>query len=301
MTLANSFNTGGKTMQSVNKLLTIALEKGASDIYYLPSPQGYLIRLRVPTGLVTIAERDSKRGQQEINYLKFMAGMNVAEHRRVQLGAFYQKESAAFLRLSSVADFRGGESLVVRIIKGIPDAAGARHLLDRLLGILLQKRGMLTLAGPTGSGKTTLLYQLATRLAESRMVLSIEDPVEINQPQFLQLQVNPEADMTYPQLLKAALRDRPDVLLIGEIRDRQTAQSACEAAISGHIVLATVHARSAADTPLRLSSFGLPDELVAAALTASAAISLQYRPMIHPVAEVVVFKQVGQADQEVVS
>ncbi len=133
------------------------------------------------------------------------------------------------------------------------------------------------------------------------MVLSIEDPVEINQPQFLQLQVNPEADMTYPQLLKAALRHRPDVLLIGEIRDRQTAQSACEAAISGHIVLATVHARSAADTPLRLSSFGLPDELVAAALTASAAISLQYRPMIHPVAEVVVFKQVGQADQEVVS
>ena len=208
-----------------------------------------MIRLRVPTGLVTIAERDSKRGQQEINYLKFMAGMNVAEHRRVQLGAFYQKESAAFLRLSSVADFRGSESLVVRIIKGIPDAAGARHLLDRLLGILLQKRGMLT----------------------------------------------------HPQLLKAALRHRPDVLLIGEIRDRQTAQSACEAAISGHIVLATVHARSAADTPLRLSSFGLPDELVAAALTASAAISLQYRPMIHPVAEVVVFKQVGQADQEVVS
>ncbi|EPC49556.1 type II secretory pathway/competence component, ATPase, partial [Lacticaseibacillus paracasei subsp. paracasei Lpp123] len=195
-------------------------------------------------------------GQQEINYLNY-GGHECCRTSPRSIGSLLSKESAAFLRLSSVADFRGGESLVVRIIKGIPDAAGARHLLDRLLGILLQKRGMLTLAGPTGSGKTTLLYQLATRLAESRMVLSIEDPVEINQPQFLQLQVNPEADMTYPQLLKAALRHRPDVLLIGEIRDRQTAQSACEAAISGHIVLATVHARSAADTPLRLSSFWL--------------------------------------------
>ncbi len=93
------------------------------------------------------------------------------------------------------------------------------------MSILTQRRGMLTLAGPTGSGKTTLLYQLATRLAASKMVLSIEDPVEINQPQFLQLQVNPEAEMSYPQLLKAALRHRPDVLLIGEIRDRQTARA----------------------------------------------------------------------------
>ncbi|MDE3281999.1 ATPase, T2SS/T4P/T4SS family [Lacticaseibacillus parahuelsenbergensis] len=289
-------------MQSVNELLTSALAKGASDIYYLPSAQGYLVRLRLPTGLMTLAKREVRLGQQEINYLKFMAGMNVAEHRRVQLGAFYQEAPSVFLRLSSVADYRGRESLVVRLISGIPDADGARQLLDRLMSILLQRRGMLTLAGPTGSGKTTLLYQLATRLAESRMVLSIEDPVEINQPQFLQLQVNPEAEMSYPQLLKAALRHRPDVLLIGEIRDRQTAQSACEAAISGHIVLATVHARSAGDTPLRLTSFGLSEELVAAALTASAAIALRYRPVIHPVAELVVFERSSQSQaQEVVS
>lgn len=289
-------------MQSVKTLLTNALDKGASDIYYLPNPHGYLIRLRLPTGLVTLGQLETRIGQQEINYLKFMAGMNVAEHRRVQLGAFYHPDSDVFLRLSSVADFRGRESLVVRLISGIPDAQGARQLLDRLMSILTQRRGMLTLAGPTGSGKTTLPYQLATRLAASKMVLSIEDPVEINQPQFLQLQVNPEAEMSYPQLLKAALRHRPDVLLIGEIRDRQTAQSACEAAISGHIVLATVHARSANDTPLRLTSFGLPAELVSAALTASAAITLQYRPTIHPVAEVVVFEPAHQSGAtEVVS
>ncbi len=92
-------------MQSVKTLLTNALDKGASDIYYLPNPHGYLIRLRLPTGLVTLGQLETRIGQQEINYLKFMAGMNVAEHRRVQLGAFYHPDSDVFLRLSSVADF----------------------------------------------------------------------------------------------------------------------------------------------------------------------------------------------------
>ena len=133
-------------MQSVKTLLTNALAKGASDIYYLPNPHGYLIRLRLPTGLVTLGQLGTRIGQQEINYLKFMAGMNVAEHRRVQLGAFYHPDSDVFLRLSSVADFRGRESLVVRLISGIPDAQGARQLLDRLMSILTQRRGMLTLA-----------------------------------------------------------------------------------------------------------------------------------------------------------
>ncbi|WP_263849406.1 GspE family protein [Lacticaseibacillus saniviri] len=112
--------------------------------------------------------------------------------------------------------------------------------------------------------------------------MTIEDPVEIAESRFLQLQVNPEAQMTYAALLKAALRHRPDVVVIGEIRDRETAQMACEAAISGHIVLATVHARSVQDVPMRLISLGVDADLVHAALIATVAIELKYEPEITP-------------------
>lgn len=278
-------------MDDLMAWLLQAQAQAASDVYLLPLDEDYAVYFRVAANFQRQQIVSSTDAIRWINNLKFSAGMNVAEHRRVQLGALRLPEAKLELRLSSVGDVNNRESLVVRLLYGIPalDAA-AEQVVSRLLSII-QRRGMLALSGPTGSGKTTLLYQVAEQLAGSRMVMTIEDPVEILHAQFLQLQVNPAAEMTYAALLKAALRHRPDVLLIGELRDRETAQVACEAALSGHIVLTTVHARSAQLVPTRLIAMGVSQALVQAALTASAQVELVWTPQVHAEADLVVWRQ----------
>jgi len=268
-------------MEAVNQLLQLAKSRQVSDIYFMPRGDQFEISFRHAAGIEQIQLLSIQTGQRWLNYLKFQAGMNVAEHRRVQAGAYQDSALGLFLRLSSVGNYQGQESLVVRLITGIPPITTQAATLFAHLRRLLNRRGLLTLSGPTGSGKTTLLYQLAQTLVPDQMVMTIEDPVEIYAPAFLQLQVNPLADMTYATLVKAALRHRPDCLIIGEIRDQETAQIACEAAISGHIVLATVHARHPLDVPLRLTGLGVAPALVNAAITATAAVSLAVSPQIH--------------------
>lgn len=268
-------------MEDLSAYLQQAKRQNASDVYLLPKAGEYLLALRIAGRLQGQRRLPVAVGARWINYLKYQAGMNVAEHRRVQGGALYDAALGLHMRLSSVGNFAGQEALVVRLIQGIPplDEWSTRSVAQ--LEQTLKVKGMLALCGPTGSGKTTLLYQLAQKLAQNQLVMTIEDPVEISHPEFLQLQVNPEADMTYLALLKAALRQRPDILLIGEIRDRETAITACEAAISGHVVLTTVHARRASLVPLRLTSLAVPEALVKAALVASAEVQLIYQPKVH--------------------
>lgn len=254
----------------------------ASDVYLLPKPDGLAVMLRVPSGPTLLTVVAEAQGRNWINALKYDAGMNVSETRRVQLGAVTVASLQLTLRLSTVADFQAQETLVARLIYGVPRLdAWSRPVVSQLLAAL-QHTGMLVLCGPTGSGKTTLLYQIATELAATQMVMTIEDPVEIWQPIFLQLQVNPEAAMSYATLLKAALRHRPDVLVIGEIRDLETATIACEAAISGHTVLTTVHADRADLVWLRLQSLGVAPQLVEAAVQVAAAVRLAFTPVVHP-------------------
>lgn len=262
----------------------------ASDVYLLPKPEGLAVMLRVPSGPTILTVVAAAQGRNWINALKYDAGMNVSETRRVQLGAVTVASLQLTLRLSTVADFQAQETLVARLIYGVPPLdSWSRPVVTQLLAAL-QHTGMLVLCGPTGSGKTTLLYQIATELAATQMVMTIEDPVEIWQPTFLQLQVNPEAAMSYAALLKAALRHRPDVLVIGEIRDLETATIACEAAISGHTVLTTVHANRADLVWLRLQSLGVAPQLVAAAVRVAAAVKLAFTPVVHPEVTLVVGK-----------
>nr|WP_274379968.1 ATPase, T2SS/T4P/T4SS family [Lacticaseibacillus baoqingensis] len=253
----------------------------ASDVYLLPQAATYGLFFRLPAGFVHQVAVPPEEATRWINYLKYQAGMNVAEHRRVQLGALRLAQLEVALRLSTVADAQGAETLVARLIYGIPELNAVSAKTVQQLADTLAQPGLLALSGPTGSGKTTLLYQVAKRLAPNKMVMTIEDPVEIVHPEFLQLQVNESAQMGYAALLKAALRHRPDILVIGEIRDGETARSACEAAISGHIVLATVHARSAELVPLRLTALGAGQALVQAALVASAQVRLMLEPQVH--------------------
>jgi competence protein ComGA len=268
-------------------MIKAALRRGASDIYLFPQRHGYQLRIRYPDGIETEGKLiPIEKATVWINLLKYRAGMNLSEHRRVQQGAVYLDAAHCYLRLSSAGDFRDGESMVIRLIAAVPPVTASGEAGMQMLQTLAEQRGLLTVCGPTGAGKTTLLYQLAQRLADDRVVMTIEDPVEITEPQFLQLQVNNAAGMTYASLLKATLRHRPDVVIIGELRDAETARAACEAALAGHIVMATVHTKSPRDVPLRLISMGVPAELVHGALHVSAQVQLDFAAEITPRLEI---------------
>ncbi|KRM95584.1 competence protein ComGA [Liquorilactobacillus aquaticus DSM 21051] len=245
----------------VNKVLQTAIRKRASDIYFLPREDHYSIKMNVVGTVETISCIPSSYGLQIINYLKFKADMALSEHRRPQIGAFLLKDSQTkkvFGRFSSLGDFLGRESLVVRLIYQEKDANEKFFFPSQLkkLENLSQKKGLILFSGPVGSGKTSTMYHLVRSLTDVQ-VMCIEDPVEIYEPNFLQIQVNEKANMSYAELVKASLRHRPDVFIIGEIRDAETAQIVVTAALSGHLVLSTVHAQSTLGVVRRLLDFGV--------------------------------------------
>ncbi|PDX59999.1 competence type IV pilus ATPase ComGA, partial [Faecalibacterium langellae] len=195
-----------------------------------------------------------------IGHFKFVAGMMVGEKRRSQLGSCdYDCGDGHLvsLRLSTVGDYRGLESLVIRILH-----SERRELVYWNQGIqpikdALDYRGLYLFAGPVGSGKTTLMHELVQERFKGQQVISIEDPVEIKQDNVLQLQVNQAIDMTYDSLIKLSLRHRPDVLIIGEIRDKETARAVIRASLTGVTVLSTIHAKSIAGVYERLLDLGV--------------------------------------------
>lgn len=261
----------------ISELVTAVIEAAwairASDIYVLPREKGYQLYLRGFQERQLWREVSTTVGEQLLTYLKFHANMVVSENRRPQVGslAWQTAEMPVDLRLSTVGDFAGRESLVVRLIYPY-DTLQATYLAagqSRQLSALSHRRGLILFAGPTGSGKTTAMYAMATQLAGNSVVLSIEDPVEIRESQFIQLQVNAAAGMTYEALIKVGLRHRPDVFIIGEIRDALTAQAAVRASLSGHLVLSTVHAKNAQGTVTRLRELGVAEDVLRQGLTAA--------------------------------
>ncbi|BDR58535.1 hypothetical protein XA3_09980 [Xylocopilactobacillus apicola] len=163
-----------------------------------------------------------------------------------------------YLRISTIGDFNNRESLVLRLIYPIIDQISVFRSQDlESLEYFTQRRGLMLFSGPTGSGKTTLIYYLARKLAQKSMVMTVEDPVEVYEPTFLQTQVNLSAKMSYSEIIKACLRHRPDVLIIGEIRDETSAHAAITASLSGHLVFSTIHARSIYGVLDRLTDLGI--------------------------------------------
>lgn len=259
-----------ETKEIVNEILEKAIEKHASDIFFLTKQEKLLVNLRVDTGVIDLASYDVIQGKEIINFLKYAAQMDISEHRRPQVGAmqYFYENTKYFLRLSSLGDFSDCESLVVRIIYQIEKS---QYFFEEQLDILeklTRKRGLIITSGPTGSGKTTTMYELAKKVGKNKLVMTIEDPVEVHEDSFLQSQVNSAAGIEYIDLMKAALRHRPDILIIGEIRDAQTARVAIDAALSGHLVFATVHAQNTLRTISRLEGLGINKEELANCLTA---------------------------------
>lgn len=198
--------------------------------------------------------------------------MAISDHRRPQLGAMtlILEKQTLNLRISAVGDFLDRESLVVRLLyEG--ESQALQYLIPRQrqqLSQLMHQTGLILFSGPMGAGKTSTMYDLVRQLRGQRLVMTIEDPVEIYEPQFLQLQVNSPAQMAYADLLKVGLRHHPDVFIIGEIRDAETAKIAVQAALSGHLVLSTIHARGVYGIMPRLAQLGVAPAVLEQALTA---------------------------------
>jgi len=248
-------------------ILAMAAKHQASDIYILPNGVGYQVNCYTPKGIQALCRLSDTVGAALIRHVKFASQMDISEGRRPQLGRLtYQlNDEWMHLRISSVGDFLNRESVVIRLIHEVTTTKirwqNQTNWAD-LVTVMKERQGLFLIAGAMGSGKTTTLHYMAHELLKGKMVLTIEDPVEIVQQTFLQLQVNEQANMDYATLLKLALRHHPEVILIGEIRDARTAKIAIEASLSGHLIISTIHASSVVGIWHRLRSFGIPSVLL---------------------------------------
>lgn len=258
-------------MKKFQNIVDRAIKERYSDLFILPQQNKYQLLSCIDGQKEVIEEFSLELGQQMIAYFKYRGNMVVSEHRRPQIGALKWQtgDQQVDLRLSTVGNYQALESLVIRFIYSLSTIDETLKLPEQWekLRSLTKYRGLILFAGPMGSGKTTTMYRLAKRLAQHELVMTIEDPVEIEEDSFLQLQVNDKAGMSYQELLKVGLRHRPDDFIIGEIRDRQTASLAVQAALSGHLVLATVHATNAYGVIARMRQLGVEQYYLQQVLT----------------------------------
>jgi MSHA biogenesis protein MshE len=267
---------GAPVVRLLQSLFEDAMQVGASDVHIEPQESSLQIRLRVDGVLQTQTQADKRIGGALSQRLKLMAGLDISEKRLPQDGRFSVrlKDSTVDVRLSTLPT-NYGESVVMRLLV---QGAGMRRLdsigmpvemLRRFRELLNRTSGMVLVTGPTGSGKTTTLYAaLAEVNAEELKVITVEDPVEYRLPGLTQVQVNEKIDLTFAKVLRSCLRQDPDVILVGEMRDTETAEIGLRAAITGHLVLSTLHTRDAIGTPFRLLDMGVPAFMVSTSLQA---------------------------------
>lgn len=250
------------------KIIATAKEKKAQDIYFIPKEKCYELHMRIGDERCLVDSYEFDVLAAVISHFKFVAGMNVGEKRRSQLGScdYQYDEKVSSLRLSTVGDYRGHESLVIRLLHDEEQELHFWFQDMNELGEQYRQRGLYLFAGPVGSGKTTLMHELAKSLFKGQQVMSIEDPVEIKQEDMLQLQLNEAIGLTYENLIKLSLRHRPDLLIIGEIRDSETARAVVRASLTGATVFSTIHAKSIRGVYERLLELGVTEEELAVVL-----------------------------------
>jgi MSHA biogenesis protein MshE len=270
--------TPGLEEAPVVKLLQSVFEDAvgvrASDIHIEPQEKKLQIRFRIDGVLHIQTEADSKISSALVLRLKLMSGLDISEKRLPQDGRFNVKVRAAQVdvRISTMPT-QYGESVVMRLLNqssgilrldkiGMPPA-----MLERLRHVIHRPSGMVLVTGPTGSGKTTTLYAALEELnTPERKIITVEDPVEYRLPGINQVQVHEKIELTFGRVLRTALRQDPDVVLVGEMRDQGTVETGLRAAITGHMVLSTLHTNDAVTTPIRLLDMGAPRYMVAMSL-----------------------------------
>lgn len=271
----DSLTTGEEPIvAAVNRMLDEAIDRGSSDIHISPDERELVLRFRIDGALQRRQGPGLSAHPAIVQRLKVMAGLDLTQTRRPQDGKFrYTRDGRTTdVRLSLVPTVCG-ENVVMRLLTcgaaiSTFNALGmSQDIVQTIEDRLANPHGMLLATGPTGSGKTTTLYTALKRLnSPDRNVMTIEDPVEIRMPMIRQIQVNTEVGMTFAGALRSVLRQDPDVVLVGEIRDEETARIAAQAALTGHLVLSTLHTNDAAGAIPRLRDFGCPPFVIGAAL-----------------------------------
>ena len=259
----------------VNEILVDASKRGASDIHFDPLPTYLKIRVRIDGDLVDYAEVPNTIKKNLTTRVKIISGMNITETRLPQDGAIKATLQGIDLdlRVSSIPT-SNGEKIVIRILDYSMSISGLENLgftdnnYKKVLQMLANPNGIILVTGATGTGKSTTVYAMLQKLnKESTNIITVEDPIEMDIEGINQIQTNSEIGLTFAQCLRAILRQDPNVIMIGEIRDTETAQIAIRASITGHIVLSTLHTNNSLNTIERLLDMDVERYLLASALT----------------------------------
>ncbi len=258
------------------KVISDALERGASDILIDPRDDAtYTIRLRIDGVLRTVEKLRADTCKAVVNSIKAVSSMDISEKRRPQDGAFIAKKAGttASFRVAS-AGVLNGEKLSIRILNQnagtftLADIGLTKKQNSIIKNAINKPSGMVLICGPTGSGKTTTMYSMLNEIDRfTHNVITVEDPIEATLPEASQIEINPKADITFATTLRSVLRQDPDVICVGEIRDEETAEIALRASQTGHLVLATIHCDSNATALVRLLDLGISPLLLSSGLS----------------------------------
>ena len=280
----------GPLVKLVNSILFQATEDGASDVHFLPQPDGLLVRLRIDGVLRELERIPRHRAGGVMTRIKVLAKLDIAEHRRPQDGRISLRTRGGRqvdIRVAILPAVEG-EGAILRLLDKSRDAPtlteiGLSFPMQMALEQVLNRpTGSLLVTGPTGSGKSTTLYAALADLARPEInVITIEDPVEYRLPGIYQLQVNSKIDFDFAKALRSVLRSDPDVVMVGEVRDRETAEISMRAALTGHFVLSTLHTNDAPRAITRLTEMGVEPFVVASGVSAVLAQRLARRLCEH--------------------
>jgi len=262
-----------KLLQSV---FEDAIQVNASDVHIEPQEAALQIRFRIDGALNPQTQADSKIAPALALRLKLMAGLDISEKRLPQDGRLniIARDQKVDVRMSTMPT-QYGESVVLRLLnrratmQSLDSLGMPAQMLERFREIIHRTAGMVLVTGPTGSGKTTTLYSALSEVnTPERKIVTVEDPVEYRLAGINQVQVNEKIDLSFARVLRSALRQDPDIILVGEIRDEDTAHIALRAALTGHLVFSTLHTKDAVSTPIRLIDMGAPSYMVATSVHA---------------------------------
>ncbi len=272
-------DSSGSIAKFVNQIITTAIDTKVSDIHIEPRLTGYIVRYRKDGMLSKVLDIPSKVETSVIARFKVLSRMNIAEHRRPQDGTFSIKyKNASYDFRINTLPVAGKEKVCIRVLapavslnaddKDIKLVGGTAEDIAKIKNMVSCPNGIILTSGPTGSGKTTTLYSVLKSLNDEDVnITTIEDPIEIKLEGINQSQINAKAGITFASCMRAILRQDPDIILVGEIRDYETLEIAVSAALTGHLVLSTVHTNSAAATVTRMIEMGAKDYLVASTLS----------------------------------
>ena len=262
-------------VEIVNEIIIDAVNKNASDIHLDPTKENLRLRIRIDGELSDYGVIDKKYQKNIISRIKMIAGMNIMETRLPQDGAIKNKIGAKVLdlRVSSLPT-NNGEKVVIRILdysqslKGLETLGFSQRSLDKIYKMITVPNGIILVTGATGTGKSTTVYSILQKLnTENVNIITVEDPIEMDIKGINQVQVMSEIGLTFDNVLRSILRQDPNIIMIGEIRDSETARMAVRASITGHLVLSTIHTNNSLNTIERLTDMDIERYLLGSALT----------------------------------